>query len=481
VVQPVYGYEVIMESHDGSTPVHLVLSAGGVKVLSYAGALSVLAERGISFASVSGCSAGTFVGAMLCAGKTPQEIEQLLSEVKMSAYLGTRTFPRPFRLLSFTRWPFAVYREPGIPDFLSELVRDDLRFKDLIIPFSTFGVDLASDRILVYSSETHPDMLVSEALRIATAQPLAYPPHEKQGRVVVDGALASHSPVWLATAHNDTLPILVLRPAKTTDVYYPKSVFRFIEDLFESSVGSRDDYITKQIPRVRVLEIDCGSIRSGKFDLPRKEREFLIIQGRTAAEDVLSQLGEDLNNVTLVSPEAFEGDGEDDVAERYGERIMKRFHQRLSNLVRENVFISYSHKDKDWLEKLQTHLRPYTRNASIMVWDDGQIKGGARWREEIRNALASAKVAILLVSPDFLASDFIADYELPPLLEAAETEGLTILWVPLSHSAYRETRIGEYQAAAGCDPDHPISGLPEHEQDRAFVAICEEIKELVNA
>ncbi len=57
----------------------------------------------------------------------------------------------------------------------------------------------------------------------------------------------------------------------------------------------------------------------------------------------------------------------------------------------------------------------------------------------------------------------------------------TFLWVPLSHSAYKETKIGEYQAAAGCDPDNPISSLPEHEQDRVFDAICEEIKELIYA
>jgi len=65
--------------------------------------------------------------------------------------------------------------------------------------------------------------------------------------------------------------------------------------------------------------------------------------------------------------------------------------------------------------------------------------------------------------------------------EAAEKEGLTILWIPLSHSAYKETKIGEYQAASGCSPDHPISSLPGPEQDRVFVAICEEIKALMNA
>ena len=146
--------------------------------------------------------------------------------------------------------------------------------------------------------------------------------------------------------------------------------------------------------------------------------------------------------------------------------------------IREHVFFSYSHKDKKWLDKLRTMLKPLEDRGLIKAWSDVQIEPGAKWKQEIDKALASAKVAVLLVTSDFLASDFIAKHELPPLLEAAEKDGLTILWIAVRPSLYMETEIASYQAVN--DPAKPLVLLSRPEQENELVRICQRIKEKAN-
>ncbi|HEV7746154.1 MAG TPA: toll/interleukin-1 receptor domain-containing protein [Pyrinomonadaceae bacterium] len=146
--------------------------------------------------------------------------------------------------------------------------------------------------------------------------------------------------------------------------------------------------------------------------------------------------------------------------------------------LRNHIFLSYSHKDRKWLDMLNTVLKPLTRDKKISIWDDTMINSGDQWRDEIKKALDSSDVAVLLVSPDFLASDFIAEHELPPLLDAASKDGLRILWIAVRDSLYKETPLVRYQAAN--DPSRPLAGLRGAVRDSELVRICMKIKSATN-
>jgi hypothetical protein len=100
---------------------------------------------------------------------------------------------------------------------------------------------------------------------------------------------------------------------------------------------------------------------------------------------------------------------------------------------RDLVFISYSHQDRDWLDRLLVFLKPFA-GPNFKVWADPHIRVGEELRRDITGVLAQSCVGVLLVSPDFLASDFIRNEELPPLLEGAEAGAISLFPIPISAS-----------------------------------------------
>ena len=137
--------------------------------------------------------------------------------------------------------------------------------------------------------------------------------------------------------------------------------------------------------------------------------------------------------------------------------------------------MSYSRADAAWLKRLRVHLTPLERDGIISLWDDTRIKPGSKWRDEISEALNRATVAILLVSADFLASPFIRDNELPPLLSAAENRGTLILPVIVSACRFQQTKsLSCFQAVNS--PDKPLRRLRPVERDEIFVRISDLIE-----
>lgn len=161
--------------------------------------------------------------------------------------------------------------------------------------------------------------------------------------------------------------------------------------------------------------------------------------------------------------------------------VLKEFLQVLISPItnqkrRDNntVFVSYSHKDSSWLERLEVHLKPLVRSGKIELWHDKRINAGQLWNPEIEKALARASVAVLLVSADFLASDFIVSEELPILLAKAEESGTKVIPIIIAPCRFKESALSRFQSSN--IPSKPLSILPAQEAEIALVKVSRDVE-----
>jgi hypothetical protein len=85
---------------------------------------------------------------------------------------------------------------------------------------------------------------------------------------------------------------------------------------------------------------------------------------------------------------------------------------------------------------------------------------------------------VLLVTQDFLASDFISQQELPQLLQAAKSDGVEILWIAVSANTVDDTEISNFQAVN--NSTEPVDGLSAPEQKKEFLQIYKKIKQVID-
>ena len=84
------------------------------------------------------------------------------------------------------------------------------------------------------------------------------------------------------------------------------------------------------------------------------------------------------------------------------------------------VFYSYAHEDEKLCDELEKHLANLRRQRIIASWYDHDISGGKQWDDEIKNHLDRATVILLLISPDFMTSDYCNDVEVARAMERHE-------------------------------------------------------------
>jgi hypothetical protein len=144
------------------------------------------------------------------------------------------------------------------------------------------------------------------------------------------------------------------------------------------------------------------------------------------------------------------------------------------------IFVSYSHFDNAWREEFEKLSTPLRNAIPIEFWSDTKILAGD-WDKQIKEAMAKAEGVVFLVSPAFLASEYITKTEVPYFLNAEKNGGLMIFWAylepcDLTHEPGKRIKALTAMKRKG-DALRPMSSMVKWQWQETMLAGCYAIDE----
>lgn len=278
----------------------LALSGGGIKGYAHIGVLEELEKAGIGVAGVVGTSMGAIIGSLYASGKTPQEMERIVSDINLSELVTARS-TRYFNLSDKTNRDMSMIRPeihmdrqhrpagplgviPGtsvleyIARLLSNVTVTD--FNDLPIPFAAIATDLVSGEKVVLRHGS-----LASAVRASMSLPGVFDPWEIDGRLLVDGGMVSNMPVETAKELFPGYPVIAVN---LTSELSPRSALNGVVSVVSQSIT----ILTMQNVRREAALADFV-INPGVKEYPvigTNSAAEIIQQGRDAAEKNMPEL-----------------------------------------------------------------------------------------------------------------------------------------------------------------------------------------------
>ena len=139
------------------------------------------------------------------------------------------------------------------------------------------------------------------------------------------------------------------------------------------------------------------------------------------------------------------------------------------------IFISYSHEDEHWMEKLRAHLSPLKLEGKIVDWHDRDITAGTEWADEISEHLESASIVLLLISASFMASEYCWGVEVTRAIARHEAREASVIPVILRDARWQKSPIGKLQAL----PKDGKAVVAWTNRDAAFVNVIEGVERAI--
>lgn len=142
------------------------------------------------------------------------------------------------------------------------------------------------------------------------------------------------------------------------------------------------------------------------------------------------------------------------------------------------VFISYTHADESFKNELITNLSLMRRNGEVSIWHDRDITGGREWKGEIDTHLEEADLILLLISTDFIASDYCWDVEMKRAMERHEAKTARVLPIILRETDWKSAPFSKLQALPkDAKPVNDTKAWPSH--DEAWVNVVQGLRRTI--
>lgn len=289
-------------------PRHLVLSGGGIKVVSIVGALKVLEEKGCmkQVKVVSGVSAGAWLAFMISIGLTMKVIEKMVLDLEFGVIRNLQ----PEALLGFPE-TFGLDDGSNLKKFLESIMRIVLKvdpsrtFADISnnkIQFKCWATDLNTRRIREFSSQASPSVKIVDALHASMAIPLYFTPVQdpETGHLLSDGGIQGSLPIHHLSDEEcaECLAIGFSRgkpfPAEGEA---PGDLMGFMGAIFASLTHFRNESVMSKWNH-KIVRIPVDEFPSWNFEASREDRLELVKRGSDTMTTWLSLKGCGARNST---------------------------------------------------------------------------------------------------------------------------------------------------------------------------------------
>lgn len=254
-----------------------VFQGGGVKGIALVGALQVAEERGVLFESVGGASAGAIVAALYAAGYSASEMRLILESVQFDKLLDRASLTR----LALAR-TLGLYRGKLFQDWIHKLLaKKSVRyFQDCPKGLRIVATNLTERTLVTLDAASHPNLEVSEAIRMSMSIPFVFEPVRLGRNLMVDGGVLSNFPLSLFDG-NQTLGFRLHAKAATLP-FAPEGYGDYLMAIMGAMLDGRDNYDVQTMKLAGLIEVDPGRISSTQFKLSASEKADLYEQGVSA-------------------------------------------------------------------------------------------------------------------------------------------------------------------------------------------------------